>query len=601
MKIVRRIAWVTVGFTYFLIALGGTVRVSDSGLSCPDWPLCHGNIFVALDYHVLLEQFHRYTASIVSVLVIALAISALIWARNERQILIPALLAPFFLVIQIVLGGLTVLWKLPPTIITAHLGTALAIFAMVITVAVMSGKANPSKEHPAKTRKFVRLAMTNALLVYGLMLSGSYVVGSGATLACPGWPLCGTAPQWAVQYRLADVNTFHRLVATFVGLVLIWTLISAWRRRNVAPGQAWVALVAAILFVAQATVGGLVVLLKRLDFVADLHLALATAVWGSLVLLAVLAARQLRAAPQGAELEELVEEKKEVGPLRQTISSYVDLMKPHVTVLLLGTTVAAMAIAYQGLPPFGLVLATLLGGAMAAGSANCINCYIDRDIDQIMGRTQRRSLPSGRVQPTQALVFGIALGIGSFIILTIFVNLLSALLACSAILCYIFVYTMWLKRSSAQNIVIGGAAGAVPVLVGWVAVTNTLTLPAIWLFAIIFYWTPPHFWALSLLIQKDYEKASIPMLPVVMGERETRKQILLYSLLLLAVTMILFAMRAMGYFYLLVALVLGGILIYMAIRLIRDQSKKWARTLFWYSNCYLALIFAAMVIDRVVH
>ena len=601
MKIVRRIAWVTVGFTYFLIALGGTVRVSDSGLSCPDWPLCHGNIFVALDYHVLLEQFHRYIASIVSILIIALAICALIWARKERQVLIPALMAPFFLVIQIVLGGLTVLWKLPPTIIAAHLGTALAIFAMVITVAVMSGKAKPSKEHPARTRKFVRLAMTNALLVYGLMLSGSYVVGSGATLACPGWPLCGNAPQWAVQYHLSDINSFHRLVATFVGLVLIWTLVSAWRRRNVAPGQAWVALVAGILFVVQAVVGGLVVLLMRPDFVAGLHLALATAVWGSLVLLAVLAARQLRVAPRGAELEELAEEKKEVGPIRQTISSYVDLMKPHVTVLLLGTTVAAMAIAAKGLPPLGLVMATLVGGAMAAGSANCINCYIDRDIDQLMGRTQRRSLPAGRVQPTQALVFGITLGIGSFIILTLFVNLLSALLACSAILFYVFVYTMWLKRSSAQNIVIGGAAGAVPVLVGWAAVTHTVTLPAIWLFAIIFYWTPPHFWALSLLIQKDYEKASIPMMPVVMGERETRKQIFLYSLLLLAVTMILFAMRAMGYFYLLVALVLGGILLYMSIRLLRDQSKKWARTLFWYSNCYLALIFAAMVIDRVVH
>ncbi len=459
MKIVRRIAWVTVGFTYFLIALGGTVRVSDSGLSCPDWPLCYGRPYAPPEIHALLEESHRYTASIVSILIIALAISALIWARKEKQVLIPALMAPFFLVIQIVLGGLTVLWKLPPTIITAHLGTALAIFAMVITVAVMSGKAKPSKEHPAKTRKFVRLAMTNALLVYGLMLSGSYVVGSGATLACPGWPLCGTAPQWAVQYHLSDINSFHRLVATFVGLVLIWTLISAWRRRNVAPGQAWVALVAGILFVVQAVVGGLVVLLMRPDFVAGLHLALATAVWGSLVLLAVLAARQLRAAPQGAELEELAEEKKEVGPVRQTISSYVDLMKPHVTVLLLGTTVAAMAIAYQGLPPLGLVLATLLGGAMAAGSANCINCYIDRDIDQIMGRTQRRSLPSGRVQPTQALIFGIALGIGSFIILTLFVNLLSALLACSAILFYIFVYTMWLKRSSAQNIVIGGAAG----------------------------------------------------------------------------------------------------------------------------------------------
>lgn len=601
MKIVRRIAWVTVAFTYFLIALGGTVRVSNSGLSCPDWPLCFGRPYAPPEIHALLEEAHRYTASIVSVLVIALAISALIWARKERQVLIPALIAPFFLAIQIVLGGLTVLWKLPPTIITAHLGTALVIFAMVITVAVMSGKAKPSKEHPAKTRKFARLAMTNALLVYGLMLSGSYVVGSGATLACPGWPLCGAAPQWAVQFHLADINSFHRLVAMFVGLVLIWTLVSAWRRRNVAPGQAWVALVAGLLFVTQAAVGGLIVLLRRPDFVAGLHLALATAVWGSLVLLAVLAARQLRATPQGAELEELAEEEKPVGPIRQTISSYIDLMKPHVTVLLLGTTVAAMAIAAQGLPPLGLVLATLLGGAMAAGSANCINCYIDRDIDQIMGRTQRRSLPAGKVQPTQALIFGITLGVGSFIILAVFVNLLSAVLACSAILFYVFVYTIWLKRSSAQNIVIGGAAGAVPVLVGWAAVTHTITLPAIWLFAIIFYWTPPHFWALSLLIQKDYEKASIPMMPVVMGERETRKQIFLYSLLLLAVTLILFAMRAMGYFYLFVAIVLGGILLYMSIRLLRDKSKKWARTLFWYSNCYLALIFAAMVVDRVIH
>src|SRR5258706_7915420 len=300
------------------------------------------------------------------------------------------------------------------------------------------------------------------------------------------------------------------------------------------------------------------------------------------------------------ELEAVVE-KREVKPIRQTISSYIDLMKPHVTVLVLGTTLAAMAIAQRGLPPLGLVLATLLGGAMAAGSANCINCYIDRDIDQIMGRTQRRSLPAGKVQPTQALIFGIVLGVGAFAVLTLFVNLLSATLASSAILFYIFIYTLGLKRTSAQNIVIGGAAGAVPVLVGWAAVTNSITLPAIWLFAIIFYWTPPHFWALSLLIQKDYEKARIPMLPVVMGERETRKQILLYSLLLMAVTLVLFGMGAMGYIYLISAIVLGSILLYMAIRLWREKTKSWAKTLFWYSNCYLAAIFAAMVLDRVIH
>ncbi len=290
---------------------------------------------------------------------------------------------------------------------------------------------------------------------------------------------------------------------------------------------------------------------------------------------------------------------KEISVLRQMISNYINLIKPHVTVLLLGITVATMAIARKGLPDLGLVVATLLGGAMAAGSANCLNCYIDRDIDQIMGRTQRRSLPSGKVQPIHALIFGIVLGIASFLVLTTFVNLLSAILAFSAILFYVFVYTIGLKRTTAQNIVIGGAAGAVPVLVGWAAITNSVSLPAIWLFAIIFYWTPPHFWALSLLIQKDYEKAHIPMLPVLMGESETHRQIFLYSLLLVATTLILFAMHVMGYFYLAFSLVLGGILIYMSIRLMRDKTKYWARTIFWYSNCYLAAIFAVMVIDRV--
>ena len=293
--------------------------------------------------------------------------------------------------------------------------------------------------------------------------------------------------------------------------------------------------------------------------------------------------------------------RRESGVVRQVIANYVDLMKPHVTVLLLGVTVAAMAIAYQGLPPLALIIPTLLGGAMAAGSANCINCYIDRDIDQIMGRTQRRSLPAGRVEPGQALIFGVMLGVGAFFILTIFVNLLSAVLACSAILFYVFVYTLGLKRTSAQNIVIGGAAGAVPVLVGWAAITNNLSLTAIWLFAIIYYWTPPHFWALSLLIQKDYEKARIPMLPVVMGGNETRRQILLYSLLLLATSLILFVMGSMGYLYLVGAVMLNGGLIYLAVRLWLDQSKKWARTLFWYSNIYLAAIFAIMVVDRVIH
>ncbi|HST90419.1 MAG TPA: heme o synthase [Ktedonobacterales bacterium] len=284
---------------------------------------------------------------------------------------------------------------------------------------------------------------------------------------------------------------------------------------------------------------------------------------------------------------------------RATLAAYLNLMKPHVTVLLLGTTLAAMVVAAGGLPAGGLILATLLGGACAAGSANAINCYWDRDIDAIMARTRSRTLPAGRVPPAHALVFGLALAAGSFLILYRFVNLLSAALALAAIAFYVLIYTMWLKRTTPQNIVIGGAAGAVPVLIGWAAVTNSIGLAAVWMFLVIFLWTPPHFWALSLVLKHDYQRAGVPMLPVVAGERETYRQIILYSLLLLAATLVLFATQAMGYLYLAAALLLGLGLLVLAFLLAREQTLKRARTLFWFSNYYLALLFAAMVVDRV--
>jgi protoheme IX farnesyltransferase len=282
------------------------------------------------------------------------------------------------------------------------------------------------------------------------------------------------------------------------------------------------------------------------------------------------------------------------------VGAYINLMKPHVTTLLLAVTALSMVMAARGMPSVLLMLATLLGGLLAAGSANAINCYVDRDIDGLMGRTMRRSVPAGRVTPHQALAFGIALAVLSFCEMVALVNLLAASLALVGILFYVFVYTGWLKRSTTQNIVIGGAAGAMPPLVGWAAVTGTITLPAFLLFAVIFYWTPPHFWALSLLIKRDYERAGIPMLPVVMGEQETRKQIFLYTLLLVGVTFLLFACGAMGYIYLAATVILGGIMLYLAYRLWRGESRQWAHRLFWFSNSYLALLFAVMAIDRVI-
>jgi len=281
---------------------------------------------------------------------------------------------------------------------------------------------------------------------------------------------------------------------------------------------------------------------------------------------------------------------------RRTLGAYIGLMKPHVTVLLLGTTLAAMAVA--GLPSLPVVLATLLGGALAAGSANAINCYWDRDIDQIMSRTRSRALPSKKVGEKQALIFGISLGVASFLVLSLVVNLLAALLALAAIGFYVGVYTMWLKRTTTQNIVIGGAAGAVPVLVGWAASTGTLSLAAIWMFLIIFLWTPPHFWALSLALRKEYERAGVPMLPVVAGERETHRQIILYTVLLLAGSCVLVTTHVVGVLYLVGAIVLGVGLLALTIQLAREKTLASARRVFWFSNYYLALLFAVMVVDH---
>jgi protoheme IX farnesyltransferase len=286
--------------------------------------------------------------------------------------------------------------------------------------------------------------------------------------------------------------------------------------------------------------------------------------------------------------------------LADALRAYLNLTKPRIIVLLLITTFCGMVIAARGLPDPGLILATMVGGAFAAGGANAINCYIDRDIDVLMYRTRRRSVPTGRVEPSRALVFGVALGALAFATFGLFVNLTAAALSEIGLLFYVLVYTGYLKRNTPQNIVIGGAAGAIPPMVGWAAVTGRVDLVAWYLFAIVFFWTPVHFWALSLLTSQDYARANIPMLPLVFGERETRRQILLYAILLVALTLLVFSGRAMGFLYLATALALGAGLIYFAIRLVRDGGTARARQLFMFSNLYLALLFAAMAVDRVV-
>jgi protoheme IX farnesyltransferase len=280
---------------------------------------------------------------------------------------------------------------------------------------------------------------------------------------------------------------------------------------------------------------------------------------------------------------------------RTAVSDYFEMTKPRVQSLLLFTTVTTMYVA--GDPSLGLVALTCLGGALSAGGAGAINHVIDRDIDRTMQRTANRPVASGRISPAAGMTFGVILGVAAFVLFTSTVNLLAAVLSLSGLLGYVFVYTLWLKRSTPHNIVIGGAAGAVPPLVAWAAVTGELTGTPLYLFAIIFFWTPPHFWALSLLMKDEYARAGVPMLPVVRGERETRRQILLYTVLLYAVSQLPFCAGAFGVTYLVSSVLLGAAFIYGSWRLMRHPERRNALRLYLFSLGYLAALFAAMVAD----
>jgi heme o synthase len=295
----------------------------------------------------------------------------------------------------------------------------------------------------------------------------------------------------------------------------------------------------------------------------------------------------------------MIEARARVAPLaassRQVVSDYFEMTKPKVQSLLLFTTITTMYVA--GNPSLGLVGLTCLGGALSAGGAGAINHALDRDLDAVMTRTSRRPVASGRVSPGAAIVYGVVLGCASFALLALTVNALAAVLAMAGLLGYVLVYTLWLKRSTPQNIVIGGAAGAVPPLVAWAAVTDGLSGTAVYLFAIVFFWTPPHFWSLSLLMKDEYARAGVPMLPVVRGEGETRRQILLYTVLLYAVTQLPFCAGAFGLTYLFSSVALGATFIGGAALLYRRADRRSALRLYLFSLAYLALLFGAMVAD----
>jgi heme o synthase len=573
----RALVYASLAASFLVVVWGGVVRVTGSGLGCPDWPLCHGQFLPSLDPSTRIEWFHRFLAIAGGLTVAAVVLWSLAVYRADRRILTLAIVAGILYPLQAVLGAITVILELPPEWVTVHLANAELLLATLTILAVVVRWPNVGH---ASTDGWTWLALGAAGGTFVLMLSGAYVRGAGATTACLEWPLCGTAEgQWYVG--IPAIAMAHRYIAAVVGVVVIGACVAAWRHRRDAPGLGPLAIATAAIFVAQVAIGAANPLTQFSPWALGAHPAVASLLWCSVVGLATVAWHP--AARQGAVVRDLIA-----------------LTKPAIMSLLLLTALGGMFLAERGVPPFGLLAATLIGGAAASGGAASLNHYFDRDIDERMRRTRKRPLPAHRISNGVAIWWGIALNVIAFAVLAVFTNVLAAALAIGGTVFYILVYTIWLKRSTSQNIVIGGAAGAIPPLVGWAAITGSLDLAAWLLFAIVFFWTPAHFWALALLIRDDYERAGVPMLPVVRGDEATAWNILAYAASLLPLTLLLFIIGGLGYVYLAAAIILGALFIGYAFRLLRGgavRRRAMARAVYLYSLLYLALLFVAIMVD----
>jgi heme o synthase len=578
--------------TYVLIVVGGLVRATDSGLGCPDWPLCFGEWVPPADLNAWIEHSHRLVAALaVGPLVAAVGLIVVFTPRrHDRPMLLAAVVAGLLVIVQALLGGQVVIQQLQPELVVAHLAMALTVLALTIVIA---DRATNGPLPRSSARGPGRLIGWTGLAAFVQMLLGSWVTGTHAGLAFADFPLMNGSLLPKIVIGEQVIQLLHRGLAVLVLLLVIWVAVRV--RRELTGQPRTLATIATGLVVVQLALGAANVWSRLSAIFVVPHLAVGAALFATLVWLYLAARRQ----PAPAHVPVAPGSADSGPPTRgDTIRAYVALTKPRIIELLLVTTVPTMVLAKRGIPSIWLIAAVMIGGILAAGGANAINMYLDRDIDDVMRRTRNRPLPRHAVSPGRALAFGIALSVFSFAWLWATVNLLSALLAASAIGFYVFVYTLWLKRTTPQNIVIGGAAGSVPVLVAWASVTGTVEIPALVLFAIVFYWTPPHFWALALRYQGDYAAANVPMLPVVRGEAETARQILLYSLVLVAVSLLLFPAARMGLIYLVAAAVLGCAFVWYAVRVMRDGADGLAAIrLFRFSIGYLTLLFAAVAVD----
>ena len=590
-RLLRWLAWSGAALVTGLIVLGGVVRITGSGMGCGDhWPLCNGQWFPRLDLPTLIEIGHRWVAALVSLVVLGLTCAAWLKHPTNRRLRIPATLAGVLLIVQVLLGAVTVKLELPAWIVIIHFANAMALLAVLLVTALRSGRplGQPvlarASRHPGHS-----LVVATAALGFVVILFGAQVANFDAGLLCLGFPLCNGA-LLPPATPLGSLTWAHRALA-FLFLALVITLNLRLSVPRDASGRRLQRLALAVLLLTFLQIGVAAAMVLHLlpPGLRATHLLVGTVLWATLVVLVYTSAHTERRV------------QAELPDRPGVLADLVTLTKPRIISLLLVTTVAPMFITPAGLPSLSRVLWVILGGYLMAGGANAINMWFDRDIDHKMGRTRLRPIPAGRIAPAAGLAFGIGLGVLAFAVFWYRVNALSAWLALSGLLFYVFIYTIWLKRSSPQNIVIGGAAGAFPPLVGWTAMTGRLDLAAIYLFAIVFYWTPPHFWALALIKRNEYARAGIPMLPVVRGEKRTTFEMLAYTLILLPLTIMPSLFGAMGVFYGIAAALLGAKLLWYCVRLVREgATTAVAWRMYKYSLLYLALLFVAMGIDRAI-